>query len=104
MSNKQKTQMTNLVCLECGSIMMIHRKMSNLKKVGHIKHLYCIDCDKRTPHYEVKEINNFLWEYDGVSDDMIDDNTLKVLGYLKERKDGNARKGFGVYKKILTRN
>ena len=103
MSNKIYTQLTNLVCLDCGNIMMIQRKKSNLKKIGHIKDLYCINCKKNTKHFEVKEINKFLWIYNYLDDSTLNDNTLKVLNYLRKSVESYENKRFGVYKKVLTK-
>jgi len=103
MSNKTCTQLSNLVCLDCGNIMMIQRKKSNLKKVGHIKDLYCIKCNKITKHYEVKEINKFLWIYNDLNDNNLQYETLKVLKYLRKSEERYENKRFGVYKKILTK-
>ena len=103
MSNKIRTQLTNLVCLDCGNIMIIQRKKSNLKKIGHIKDLYCFNCDKVTKHYEVRDINEFLWKYMYYDDSILEYDTLKVLNYLRKSEEGNEEERSRVYKKVLTK-
>lgn len=59
---KTKCSQTDLVCLKCGNITTIFRKISNLKPIGHIKHLWCYKCKKVTEHYEVRDIDTFLYQ------------------------------------------
>lgn len=47
----------DLECDKCGRIFTIQRKDSRNKAAGHIKHLWCITCGKRTPHVEMGEFN-----------------------------------------------
>ena len=42
-----------LKCTECGNLIVIHRKLSNNKKEGHLKNLYCIKCKKEVNHIEL---------------------------------------------------
>lgn len=39
-------------CKKCGALFAIPRKKAYKRKEGHIKHLYCVHCGKRTPHIE----------------------------------------------------
>jgi predicted RNA-binding Zn-ribbon protein involved in translation (DUF1610 family) len=41
-----------LKCAKCGKEQTIRRKKSNLHKKGHVKHLFCVECGKRTKHTE----------------------------------------------------
>jgi len=51
----------DLECIECGHIMTIQRKNSKNRATGHIKHLWCIRCKKRTRHIELDEFkSNFM--------------------------------------------
>ena len=62
MSKKGDIRDTQLVCMNCGNLVMIQRKIRGLKKVGHIKHLYCYKCDSIQKHYEVRDASSFLWK------------------------------------------
>lgn len=42
-----------LKCEVCGNEQTIRRKASKKKKRGHIKHLWCVKCNKKTPHVEI---------------------------------------------------
>lgn len=44
-----------LKCTLCPCEQTIRRKKSKQKKKGHVKHLFCIGCGKRTPHEEIEE-------------------------------------------------
>ncbi len=76
------TEETSLVCLECGNIFNIQRRKSRLKQVGHIKHLYCISCEKIQPHYEIRDIKEFLWKCVNSDYNKFDEYTKKVLSFL----------------------
>lgn len=41
-----------LICEECGSTFPIPRKRYQLRKRGHVKHLWCYRCKKVTAHIE----------------------------------------------------
>lgn len=45
----------DLECVKCGRVETIQRKGGRDKAVGHIKHLWCVSCRKRTPHVELSE-------------------------------------------------
>lgn len=63
MSNKKHCQYTDLVCLCCGNVASIQRGMSKLKSNGHIKDLWCYNCQDITKHYEVNDISKFMFDY-----------------------------------------
>lgn len=50
-----KVEMTQLRCPQCGTVNIIWRKKSKLKKDGHLKHMYCPICKEVTGQYEEKE-------------------------------------------------
>ena len=60
MSNKAKIISTDLICLECGTIITIQRKQNHKRKISHIKDLWCYECEKVTKHYEVQDVESFL--------------------------------------------
>lgn len=52
---KQSYTISRFVCQQCGNEgIPIPRKMRKQREKGHIKHLYCIYCKKRTPHKEIR--------------------------------------------------
>lgn len=55
MSGGRKLEMVTLECLDCGNVQAIWRKRSRLKELGHVKHLWCVDCRDRTKHREVRD-------------------------------------------------
>jgi hypothetical protein len=52
MTTSRGIQARDMTCTECGNHQTIHRKTSRLRSIGHIKHLWCIYCSKRTGHIE----------------------------------------------------
>lgn len=103
MSNKDLIRDTQLVCMNCGNVVMIQRRIRNLKKVGHIKHLYCYRCDSVQQHYEVKDVSSFIWNCNNKDILALDDDTRLVLDFLMKREDNNEKETNRVYKKILTK-
>lgn len=54
---------SDLWCKECGFNMIIPRKRSNLREVGHIKHMYCPKCEEETAFIEIEVDNSeLLWD------------------------------------------
>lgn len=51
----RRVQRKLLRCLECGAIFPIWRRLSSNRARGHVKHLWCYRCRKRTPHVEQYE-------------------------------------------------
>ena len=43
---------THLSCMECGTITPIVRRKCKQRTQGHIKHLWCYRCRRKTAHYE----------------------------------------------------
>lgn len=88
---KSKTDLTDLVCLECGNIFSIQRRVCNLKQTGHIKHLWCPICQKVLPHYEVHDVTKFMWEL--CDKPNLTKDERKLLYLLKERnKDESSQR------------
>ena len=58
---KAKTKRTELVCLQCGNIVVIHRIISHKRCVGHIKDLWCYKCKDTTKHYEIQDKTSFFY-------------------------------------------
>lgn len=63
MSNKNRTAPSDLVCLECGNINTIYRRLCNQRPISHIKDIWCFKCMKVTKHYEVHDIDKFMNKY-----------------------------------------
>ena len=104
MSNsKTKFCSTDLVCMSCGSVNTICRKLRKQKSVGHIKHMYCHICMDITSHYEVVDISKFVWNYCFYSDKNLSDDVKLVLSLLKKREDDYNKGEDGLFKKVLTR-
>lgn len=59
-----KMETSKLICEECGAIMQIPRKRGQRREKGHIKHMYCYKCKKKTAFIEgvAKEKNLAFWE------------------------------------------
>lgn len=55
-----KVVQTILVCPECGNKFPIMRKVTNQRKLFHIKDLYCPFCRKITKHIEGKDLDLLL--------------------------------------------
>lgn len=92
---KGVSEFTDLVCLECGNVFIIMRKGCCLKKVSHLKNLWCYKCKKVTNHYEVRDIDKFmLLEVD-------DEEKLFVKDLVRDGKVEDQRKSNKVLKKIL---
>ena len=103
MSKVNRTMATDLICLECGNIFTIQRRRGKLKKMGHVKHLFCSVCNKVQPHYEIKDANTFVWSFYGEDYNSLDENTKVVLNFLMKREDENVRREERIHKKVLTR-
>lgn len=89
---------TNLVCLECGYIFTIPRKTYKLKNNGHIKDLWCPRCKNVNKHYEIRNIDSFMYNLEYTDDvcQYVRDLISKGPGEDYERKDR-------IFKKILKR-
>ena len=60
------TTRTDLVCLNCGNVTSIQRKSNKQKKISHIKDLWCYKCLQITKHYEVRDIDKFILNFNFV--------------------------------------
>ncbi len=49
-------EQVKLKCLVCGESAYIWRRRCLLKEKGHIKHLWCANCEMVTAHSEVREV------------------------------------------------
>lgn len=75
-------------CVHCGKEgIPIIRKNSKFKKAGHLKKLWCLNCQKETNHAEVKEFTH----YDKECFDL-------EFNYGNFDKDGNRIMPFGLFK------
>ena len=52
---KRITVMKYLKCLKCDFVLTIHRKANKNQPDGHIKHMWCPKCKKKTAHKELPE-------------------------------------------------
>jgi len=52
---KRSTVKTDLMCLICGSVFPISRRVKRQKSEFHIKDLYCYKCKKETKFVELKD-------------------------------------------------
>ena len=86
MRNTNNISCTSLVCLSCGYVNYIQRRQNSLRTEGHIKDLYYPSCKEVTKQYEVHDVNSFLAKYSNIDFDILDENTQRVISYLKERK------------------
>lgn len=86
---------TDLVCLECGNVSSIIRKTFKVKKVSHIKDLWCYKCKKTTKNYEVVDIDKFMWRN---SNNEIELFVKELIIYGKNRDQERTN---GILKKIL---
>lgn len=48
-------EQVKLKCLVCGENAYIWRRRCLLKEKGHIKHLWCANCEMVTAHSEIRE-------------------------------------------------
>ncbi|MEE3344074.1 MAG: hypothetical protein VZS44_08305 [Bacilli bacterium] len=103
MSKKGIIKDTQLVCMCCGNVVMIQRNIRNLKKVGHIKHLYCYKCDSIQQHYEVRDVSSFIWKCSNKGINNLDDNAKLVFDFLIRSEDSYEDGICNIYKKILTK-
>ena len=55
---KSKTLEKTLECVVCGNRFTIRRKSSKDRPAGHIKHLWCSQCETKSPHQELDEFED----------------------------------------------
>lgn len=94
---KGSFDLSNLVCLECGNIFTIPRRRKH-RSDGHIKDLQCPFCKSVDKHYEIQNIDSFLYnlEYEDEVKQYVRDLISNGTSEDYERKDR-------VFKKILKR-
>ena len=95
---KGSFDLSNLVCLECGNIFTIPRRRRKHRSDGHIKDLWCPFCKNVNKHYEIQNIDSFLYnlEYEDEVKQYVRDLISNGTSEDYERKDR-------VFKKILKR-
>ncbi len=49
------------MCLDCGNVFSIIHFKSDLHKYGHVKNLWCYQCQKVAKHFEIIDIGKFLF-------------------------------------------
>ena len=103
MSRKNKLVRFDLVCLKCGQIFTIQRKINDLKKVEHIKHLYCDKCMMVQPQYEVRDIVLFILNCHSNGISNLDDKSLIIFNFLSKRVDDEIGKEYRIFKKEFNR-
>ena len=54
---RNNTVSSDLICKECGTIMIIPRYKNSMREKYHIKDIYCYNCEKITKHIEVHELD-----------------------------------------------
>lgn len=54
MNRRVQLRQVRLVCERCGADAYIWRRAGKLKEPDHVKHLWCFECQERTPHREVR--------------------------------------------------
>lgn len=102
---KELTIVSDLMCLDCGSVFPIRRKTLHQKKEGHIKDLYCPTCKTETKHFELKDKDKFLWKYSHLTDEDIlsskkDETTKQAILLLRKRELESEKSRSRVLKKI----
>ncbi len=90
--------LSSLICLECGNIFTIPRRRRKHRADGHIKDLWCPICKEVRKHYEIQNIDNFLYnhKYNDEVRQYVRDIISNGISEDYERKDR-------VFKKILKR-
>lgn len=48
----RKVVISDLKCINCGQNFPIPRKVSNRRRGGHLKDIYCVWCKRKTKHIE----------------------------------------------------
>lgn len=68
MTDNQPFKKCYLKCPKCNNVQTINRRMSRLKKYGHIKPLWCPICRKRTQHIEFDPYKDYFIEVESDED------------------------------------
>lgn len=62
MTDNQPFKRCSLRCPKCNNVQYINRRLSRLKKNGHVKHLWCPICRKRLGHIEFDAYKDYVIE------------------------------------------
>ena len=54
---RRNTEISDLICSECGNIMSIPRYKNDRRERFHIKDMYCFNCNKITKYIEIGDID-----------------------------------------------
>ncbi len=81
-SLKKKTSKTELICPNCGTVTSIQRKNSRLKRLYHLKYLYCYKCQIVTNQIEIKDKD--VVEKELVNKTHLTKDDLKVLSLIRK--------------------
>ena len=54
---RRNTELSDLICSQCGSIMSIPRYKNGKRERFHVKDMYCINCNKETKFIEIGDID-----------------------------------------------
>ena len=95
MSRRVPLKETDLVCLGCGNVTSLVRRVDRCKKIANNMNLFCYKCCDVTRHYEVVDVDKFMWR------DSTDEMELFVKELIKNGKENSQRRTDTVFKKIL---
>lgn len=60
---------SNFICLKCKKKgIPIRRPKRQAREKGHVKHIYCVNCKKVSPHVELRNRYDFIEFYDSPKD------------------------------------
>ena len=63
MGRNYQTVQSRFFCTKCGKEgIPVYRKKGQERKGGHLKKLYCINCNEGVNHAEIKENGNYTYE------------------------------------------
>lgn len=60
--NRKETNFSDFICLDCGNIMTLQRKLNHNRKKFHIKDMYCYKCMKITKFAELRDAKYYFKE------------------------------------------
>jgi len=61
--SRQKDEASTFICTECGTTgIPVRRKEGKKRASGHLKHLHCIECNKKTNHVEITSFGLYQFE------------------------------------------
>lgn len=92
---------TDLICLDCGYVCIIARKIYRLKNDDHIKDLYCPICMEDRKFLELKDASVFWHKYK--EEEKISDIKKRAIELLNKRYESDNYGEDRVPKKILKR-